>query len=326
MVEAQKPAGIPDLSYKFSEQIDISTGIPVGLVPLEVIRKKDLLRIPPQGSVYHDIGGGTGSSARYVLSLLPEDIRSTILTVVSEPYNDLSFENKTAIRNQARDLIVLKIDARSAAGMVGAELTSTVNVAHLLEKNERVDFWTKLFDTSSGGSQHIIITTFVKNWIPVDQEEKTRAFMRSWSLQILRQLKKRLSEDEFNQFKAKHTSGKLPLLDEAELIGEITDAGFEIQHQSVENMPCTLESYDFIRYDPNWLKFTTPGIDPSLASDVQGVALRKVMDEKSWTMLEPMPRNTLVIVARKSLDILEQAADVAKNAERVLESEPVDVT
>ena len=69
MVEAKKPAETPDLSYKFSEQIDFKTGIPVGLMPLEVIREKDLLRIP-QGSVYHDIGGGTGSSARYVLSLL----------------------------------------------------------------------------------------------------------------------------------------------------------------------------------------------------------------------------------------------------------------
>ena len=301
MVEAKKPAETPDLSYKFSEQIDFKTGIPVGLVPLEVIRQKDLLRIL-QGSVYHDIGGGTGSSARYVLSLLPESVRPTIVAVVSEPYNDLSLENKIAIRNQTRDLIVLKIDASSAAGTVGAELTSTVNVVHLLEKDERLQLWERLFDTSSDASQHIISTTFVKNWIPREEKRKIESFMLSWSLQISRELRKKLTKEEYAQFQAGHKLEKLPLLDEAELVGEITEAGFEIQHQSIETMPCTLESYDFIRYDPEWLKFTTRGIDPKLASEVQGVALRKVMDEKGWTMSEPMPRNTLVIVARKPDD------------------------
>lgn len=316
MVTERKPADYPDLSYKFSEQMDPKTGFAVGLVPLEIVRKKGYLAQLPFGSTYHDIGGGLGTSARHVLSMVPDDVRRSLRVVVSEPYNDIPTHARRAIAEQVGGLVVLRNDAVASAGVVKADLTSLINMVHLLEEGERTVLWKKLFDSSPDGSLQIVITTFIENWIPEDRKDQVSGFMEMWMMRIARDARDKLSDEEFAEFRRRKKAEKLPLLNVEELVAEMTSAGFEILHQSIETMPCTVESYDLIRYDQEWLGFITPGIKPKIACQIQGDALQRVIDSKGLDFETEMPRNTLVLVARKAVraDVLDQSKGQVANS------------
>lgn len=299
MTIEQEPAAQTDLSYRFSEQIDQKTGIPVGLVPLEVVRRKGLLENIPFSSTYHDIGGGTGASARHILSMIGADTKSGMSVVISEPFNCVGSEAREDISNQVESLTIYRNEAVSAAGIVDADVASLINMVHLIPKEDRKVMWKRLFESSRLA---IIITTFIQNWIPDEYREQVGGFMETWMMRIARDAKGFLSDEDFAEFRRRKKENKLPLLDSDELVGELTSAGFEVEHQSIETMPCTVESYDLIRYDEEWLSFITPGIKPELASIIQGGALRKVVEAKGLDAKTPMPRNTLVVVARKPMN------------------------
>ncbi|MBI4037569.1 hypothetical protein HY382_00815 [Candidatus Curtissbacteria bacterium] len=299
-IEADRVAQTPDLSYKFSEQIDVSTGLPVGLVPLEIVRRKSYLNNIRPNAIYHDIGGGTGASARYILSMIPADVKEGMRVIISEPYNYIPHTVRQEIVKEVDELVIIKSAAVSSAGLIEADVSSLINMVHLIPKGDRVEMWKRLFDASPIGSVGIVSTTFITDWIPEElHANRVAYFFQAWMMQIARRAKEVLSDEVFAEFRARKKTEKLSLLDSNGLIQEIIGAGFEIEHKSNETMPCNVESYDLIRYDKEWIDFITPVIEPAQACEIQGYALQKTMKEKDLTLEDRMPRNTLVLVFRK---------------------------
>jgi len=119
-------------------------------------------------------------------------------------------------------------------------------------------------------------------------------------LKASRRLKERLSDEDYINFKIQLKTARLQFLDSALVVQELEESGYTIKHRSLEIMPGTIKGYDLIRYDPIWLQYTAPSVESELASEVQGEALRDLVDEKNLNEHTPMPRNTLVIVAGKN--------------------------
>src|SRR3989344_2334703 len=118
MVEAKKtPADTSqDISYKyFAEQIDTETGIPVGMVPLEVVFDRGLVNFL-QNAKWHDVGAGVFASTRHIASKIPPDVRETMTLVVSDPFFDPEslLEFVSHIEPQFRDHALMRDSANSA--------------------------------------------------------------------------------------------------------------------------------------------------------------------------------------------------------------------
>src|SRR3989344_6713674 len=117
MVEAPKPAGTPqEISYRyFAEQIDEATGIPVGLVPVEIAFQRNCLELRPY-SKWHDVGAGVFASTRRIASKIPPDVKETMTLVASDPFFDAEslLEFVSHIAPQFRDHTLMGDSANSA--------------------------------------------------------------------------------------------------------------------------------------------------------------------------------------------------------------------
>lgn len=293
MVEAKKtPAdSSQEISYKyFAEQIDRETGVPVGMVPLEVVFDHGLINLP-ENAKWHDVGSGVFASTKYILSKIPEQIRRSLTVVTSDPVIPDATTREGFARNYLSFVLNDRYHPLDANAAVLREqqcdIITMINMIHNVEEAKRPELFEETYSSLIEGGKLLLSTSFMDKWWANRETMYLQAF---W---------KRAREAEVAERGLAIGEVNFELWPAERYIQELETAGFEIDYKSVEIMPCTVESYELISHDAEWLGNTMPGVDLKTASDISICALRKVASEKQWDKDYPLPRNTLVVVAGK---------------------------
>ena len=294
MVEAPKPARTPEeISYRyFAEQIDEATGIPVGMVPLEVVFDRGLVNFL-RNAKWHDVGAGVFASTRHIASKIPPDIRETMTLVSSDPFFDAEslLEFVSHIAPQFRDHVLMGDSANSAvAREKDCDQITMINMVHLVPEEERVDLLNAANSSLKAHGKLTIVTSFIQNW---NVDRRTLAFQIAWL---------RAKGDLLKLYEYELPNTAFPMWDSDRYIEEVEEAGFEIELAEIVQMPCTVESYRLISKDREWLANTMPGIPLEIASKVSIKAIDQLVESCKYKPEDFMPRNTLVLVASKPSD------------------------
>ena len=292
MVEAKKtPADTTqEISYKyFAEQIDGETGIPVGMVPLEVVFDRGLVSFP-QNAKWHDVGAGVFASTKHIASKIPPDVRETMTLVASDPFFDVEslHEFVSQITPQFRDHIVMGDFANSAVVRErDCDQITMINMAHLVSEEERIPLLSAANSSLKADGKLTIVTSFIQNW---NVDRRTLAFQIAWL---------RAKGDLLKLYEYELPNTAFPMWDSDRYIEEVEEAGFEIELAEIVQMPCTVESYRLISKDKEWLENTMPGIPLEIASEVSVKAIGQLIELGRYKPEDSMPRNTLVLVGSK---------------------------
>jgi len=304
MVEAQNCPAEPDqkTSYSFSEQIDPETGVPVGLAPIELVYREhpEFFSLAP-GSKYYDVGVGRAGSTNFFLDKLPPGVCKTLALVTSEPHPEEGF---TRICEELDGRVAsYKFFKESANKVVVSEkdcaLITLINMIHLVPEAERIELIRDAYDSLEPGIGRLIIsTTFIDEWIP----NKDVLLFNNGLTRAVFSGAKRSGVDTRSLVERLKSEG-LVMWSVKEYLERIGEAGFEIEFPASSSelmtMPCTAESYHLIAEDRSWLDHTFPGIDYVLAKDITRKALASMLQGRDLDYSYPLPRNTLVVVARK---------------------------
>jgi len=323
MAERKMPAASEiEISYRhFAEQIDAKSGIPVGLVPLEVIFENGI-RLFKEGAKIHDIGGGTGASFEYILSKAPLYEKTTLRGVVSEPFNEIPSKLAAKLSHEISSFRVIRADAMEAATNVkGCDLVTMINMIHLIPKKERAKLLENVYESMNEGGYLVVATTFIDEWVPNTEVDK---FSQALAIRSIRIAQQKLDEDDFNNLRKNIRNSKLHFDSYRKYTRTFKEAGFEVVKSDLAEMPCTLESYALISKDEEWLKHLLPGVELSKAAQISQLAVAKVKEDKKLDNSSPLPRNTWVALFKKP-DNKHLDWDVADESEREEEKNLVAV-
>ena len=292
MVEAPKPAGTPqEISYRhFAEQIDEATGIPVGLVPVEIAFQRNCLEFRPY-SKWHDVGAGVFASTRHIASKIPPDVKETMTLVASDPFFDAEslLEFVSHIAPQFRNHALMEDSANSAVAREDdCDQITMINMIHLVPEEERIDLLNAANSSLKVDGRLTIVTSFIHNWYP---DKRMLAFQIAWL---------RAKGDLLKLYCYESPNTAFPMWHSDRYIEEVGEAGFEIELAEIVPMPCTVETYRLISKDREWLENTMSGIPLEIASEVSIKAIDQLVESGKYKPEDPMPRNTLVLVGSKS--------------------------
>lgn len=304
-VEAPKPADTDsNISYiHFAEQIDPETGEFVGLVPM-------IPSFESPGSVslgYNcrvlEIGAGLGHSFDFVLRKTQTTRRGVLPTVsgvLTDPFNSLKRELEEKFRRDIGAFAFYQMGALESADTFagGSDLVIMANMIHLVEKDELEDLVTVLGERLDEGKEVLVSTTFIREW---QYNKAVTDFHNSMTMAV--------SLDAFRRKLITREDLRGAELEErpAEYYIELfARRGFEVRFpdgKPYHLMPCTVKSYDLIGHDPDWLKRSLPNVEPQLAQEIIHSAVVRVMERNNLQSDSPLPRNTLVFVARRVSNI-----------------------
>lgn len=295
MVEAVQPAPEFKSTYApFSEQIDQKTDLPVGLVPLEVLFQQNKLKLD-RVFRWHDVGVGLWASTRYFLDRFPYKNLQALEVVTSEPFPETVDTRPRNIAENIARYTFIEAKANEAVSSVrNCDLITFINMIHLVEADERRKLFGVAIDSLVEEKHAVFSTSFIDNWSPNAQVQE---IINNWQMASVREAArqgadiKAMKQEMANLAEERWSS--------QQYIEEVEQAGFDIEHASIEEMPCTLDSYRRIIEERSWRRGMLPTVDDKVAYEISKSTLLALVERRGLNFDHPMPRNTFVLVARK---------------------------
>lgn len=295
MVEAVQPAPEPKSTYApFSEQTDKKTGLPVGLVPLEVLFQQNKLKLD-QVFRWHDVGVGLWASTRYFLDRFPYKNLQALEVVTSEPFPETVDTRPRNIAANIARYTFIEARANEAVGAVrNCDLITFINMIHLVGADERRKLFRETIDSLVEEKHAVLSTSFIDNWSP---NARVQDLINNWQWASVREAARQGAD--IKAMKQEMVKLAEERWSSEQYIEEVKQAGFYIEHASIEEMPCTLDSYRRIIEEGSWRSGMLPTVDDKVAYEISKSTLLALVERRGLNFDHPMPRNTLVLVVRK---------------------------